>query len=108
MPWVEISLRAALLLVVLSASVWAYVWVLLQIGKVSRLAIRIVLASVAYLAIATLFAGGLIYLLRVPAPQELRDRWWFTAVIIAVYACVIAPGIRYLRSRLPELRAAGY
>ncbi len=96
------------MLVVVSASMWTYVRTLLVISRVRGTVPKVILTTAVYLAVSVVLAGALIYLLRVPAAGGVADSWWFPIVLVAVYACAVAPGFRYVQRRRAQLRVAGF
>jgi hypothetical protein len=108
MPWQELALRTGASLVGVSVTLWIYVHALCLIGVHFNGVRKIAASLVIYLLVAAAVGAALLYVLGAAPDTPTRKTVPFMACVLLSWAIVSAPGIIYLRRRLPMLRAMGY
>jgi hypothetical protein len=110
MSWQELTAHTAVVCLVLTGSIFAYVWALIQIGRTFGKIGRLLLGTLVYLLQAALVGGSFVLILMSAehtGPTYLTGTTFIVAAL-GSWFCALMPGLLYLRSRMQLLRQYGF
>lgn len=107
MFWQELILRTVVACLALTCSLFGYTQVLLWIGQKFNRRGKVFLGTLAYLIVAILLGGSLVFLVTATNEPAQRQAVPYILAVLAGWTLAMAPGFLYLCSQMPLLRRYG-
>ncbi len=108
MPWIELTTRTATALVGVTLLLVLYTHALVAIGRCLSGSSKVAVSLVLYLFTAGGFGLGLLFVLGSASDLTVRQSWSYVVAVFVAWAIIAAPGVAYIRKRLPLLRSVGF